>query len=624
MKKLLLVGILFSGTVAFGQVLSEDFESVASPNLPAGWTTSNASGGDMFITGNSAAANAGGYWPVPTHGQFAMANDDVCNCVMTDVYLEMPSMNFTGMSGMALSYECVDDGNYGGNPHSVEISIDGGSTWNSIYTHAFNAAIVWESVLVPLTGSDNQSDVRVRFKYDDGGVWATGVAIDDVVVDALPAIEAELTSVDLPRYAATSSNTTLVMNVTNLGANTITSIDADWNDGTAHPATITVNIPSGSTVAVNHPDAVNYAVATEANISVSITAVNGGADADPNNNDGSALHNTVSQIVPKKVVIEEGTGTWCGWCPRGAVAMDYMTTTYPNQFVGIAVHNGDPMTVAAYDNAADFSGFPGCNVDRIWLDQSVSQSAFENYYNQRKDMIVPAGLTVTATGTSSVTIDVDATFYTPMSSANYRLAVVMVEDGVTGTTNAYNQANYYAGGANGPMGGYESLPDPVPAAQMVYDHVGRALVGGYNGQAGSVPGTLVDGQVASYTFNYTVPATSDWQNMHAVALLIDQSTGEIVTAETGDLLTVDELSNINMNVYPNPASETFNIVFEGQNADYNVQVMDLQGRVVMSGEYANLSGKQLITVPVADMAKGSYMVTISTEAGTKTMNVIVD
>lgn len=617
-----------SGTTAFGQVLTEGFESVSAPSLPVGWTTTNGSGGDTFETGTSVNANAGGYWPVPTHGTFAMANDDVCNCTMAAVYLTTPSMDFTGMSGMGITYSVVDDGTYGGNPHVVEVSTDGGVTWTNVYTHTFNPAIVWETVTFGLgAATDNAGDVRVRFKYDDGGTWATGLAIDDVEVDALPALEASLNSVSLARYAATSTNSTLSINVSNMGVNTITSLQVNWNDGTDHIQTIATNIASGATMNVNHPTPVNYASATESNITVTILQVNGGADSDPSNNAGSALHNTVSQIAQKNVVFEEGTGTWCGWCPRGAVAMEYMYNTYPNQFIGIAVHNGDPMTVTAYDNAANFSGYPGSNIDRALLDESVSQTGWSNTFNARKDLIIPAAVSITPSGSgANVVMDVAATFYTPFAAANYRLAVVMVEDGVTGTTSAYNQANYYAGGGNGAMGGYESLPNPVPAAQMVYDHVGRALLGGYNGQAGSVPTTITDGQVVNYTFNYTVPASENRDNMKAVAMLIDQSNGEIVSAAEVSVeeLGLAELSSLNLNVYPNPASETLNITFNAEQKDYLVKVIDLQGRVVMAGDYSNLSGKQLIAVPVANLAKGSYLVSVSTNEGTKTMNVVVE
>src|SRR5699024_9086047 len=105
----------------------------------------------------------------------------------------------------------------------------------------------------------------------------------------------------------------------------------------------------------------------EHNITVSVSNINGqGADADSSNDMGDALTYVVSQDVTKMVVFEEGTGTWCGYCPRGIVAMEYMydnSNQFPN-FIGIAVHNQDPMMVAEYDNGANFPGFPNSNVDR--------------------------------------------------------------------------------------------------------------------------------------------------------------------------------------------------------------------------------------------------------------------
>lgn len=623
MKNLLLLGAMFIATTSFGQGLTENFDAVTAPGLPTGWTTSNASGGDAFETGTSANANAGGFWPVPAHGQFAMANDDVCNCTMTTVYLTSPSMDFSTATGMGLKYSCVDDGTYGGNPHSVEVSTDGGSTWNTIYTHTFNPNIVWEDVTVALANTDNQPDVRFRFKYDDGGSWATGVAIDDVVVEALPAVEVAVSGVNLVRYAALNANSVLSVDVTNLGANTITSLEIDWNDGMSHIQTINTNIAPGATTSVAHPDAVTYAAAVERTINVSINAANGGPDDDASNNNGQTLHNTLSQATNKAVVIEEGTGTWCGWCPRGAVAMDYMVSTYPNDFIGIAVHNGDPMTVTAYDNGADISGFPGCNVDRVLLDASVSQSAFQQYYNDRVNLGVPANIGATVSGTgSSVTIDASATFYTPVSSANFRLGVVIVENGVTGTTSGYAQANYYSGGTTA-MGGYESLPDPVPAAQMVYDHVGRALLGGYSGQAGSVPATITDGTVANYSFNYTVPSTSTRANMKAVVMLLDLTTGEIVNATEVSIAEagIDNIDEISLEVYPNPASDIVNVSFEAE-GDYTITITDLAGREVATQSLSNLTGSQKIAVPTNDLNSGNYIISVAT-AGSSYSQVLV-
>lgn len=453
------------------------------------------------------------------------------------------------------------------------------------------------------------------------------LVLDNVVVKNLQPNDASVDGVALNRYAQINTNNTLAVSVKNEGSNAITSLEINWNDGVDHIQTINgLNIAPGATVNVNHPSAVSYATAVEENIAVTISQVNAAVDSDPSNNTGSAKINTVSALEEKSVVIEEGTGTWCQWCPRGAVAMDYMVNTYPNDFIGIAVHNGDPMTVTEYDNGANFSGFPGSNVDRALLDQSVSQNAFVAAYNARKDLIVPAGISVAASGAgNNVSIVATATFRTPLAAANYRLGVIIIEDGVTGTTAGYNQSNAYSGGGSGPMGGYESLPNPVPAAQMVYDHVGRALLGGYDGQAGSVPAVITDGQVVTYTFNYTVPGTSERANMHAVAVLIDQTNGEIVNAVQGplSLASLGEVETIGMEVYPNPASDVVNVKFLGNGGDYQIAITDLAGRQVASASLANASGAQSVALPIAEFSAGNYLVTIAKDGASYTQSLIV-
>ncbi|MDG1346088.1 MAG: Omp28-related outer membrane protein, partial [Crocinitomicaceae bacterium] len=630
MKKILLCGSLLFATGAFSQVLTEDFEGLSGA-LPAGWASQSTTvGTGDWVTGNAALANTGGYWPVPAHGDFAQVNDDVCNCNLSAAYITTPSMDLTGLSGVILKYNFLDDLSYGGNPHIVEVSADGGATWTAAFTMAgTSASLSWQSNFIALGAATNgATDVKVRWKYDDGGAWATGLAIDDVVIEVPPANNAKYNFASVDRYALINTNSPLTVDVTNVGSNPITSLTIDWNDGTSHSQTITTNIAVGATITVSHPTNVTYATAVEENIAVTITMVNAVADGDPTDNQGTIMHNTLSQATSKNIVIEEGTGTWCGWCPRGAVAMDYMQATYTD-FIGIAVHNGDPMTVTAYDDGAGITGFPGGNYMRSELDASVSQAAFEAYYTANINKGVPANVGVTVTGTgSNVTLDATATFYTPVSAGNFRLAVVMIEDGVTGTGAQWNQANYYSGGGQGAMGGYETLPDPVPAAQMVYDHVGVALLGGYDGLAGSVPATIVDGTVGTASFPYTIPASSTRDNMHAVALLLNNTTGEIMNAKSisiadGSSAGLAEELVANLAIFPNPASDIVNVVFDGKGGAYTVSISNIAGVTVSSTSLENAAGSQLVKLPVSDLASGVYIVTISSNGISKTARVVV-
>jgi hypothetical protein len=306
-----------------------------------------------------------------------------------------------------------------------------------------------------------------------------------------------------------------------------------------------------------------------------------------------------------------------------------MTTTYPTQFIGVAVHNGtsDPMKLAAYDTAAGITGFPGMNVDRVIKNESVSQSIMVSHYNARKDLATPA--TLAASGSvvgNAVTINVSATFRTLFTAANFRLGVIISEDGVHGTAAGYKQTNYYAANANGPMGGFESLANPVPAAQMTYNHVGRALLGGYAGQTNSVPATITDGQTASYTFNYTIPTTGVAANMHAVLVLIDQATGEVVNAKSIVLTTLAADSNNYLKdlvqISPNPASDYFNIN-NLKGGDYSITIYDMLGKAVQTVGNKNVIENETVTIPLKGVSTGEYIVNIASGSSSTSLHLLV-
>jgi hypothetical protein len=190
-------------------LLSEDFQSVTGTlpgALPTGWSTNqvilaDASMGNAFKTHNSTTANDGGYWPVPqvgTGNKFAGANDDntPCDCDMIDAYVQSPSMDFSAASNIAISFDIFHDMNFGGGDATLQISTDGGATFNirpiGVDDTGANIDIFpadqdyWQSIIVPLYDV-TASNVIIRFQWSDGGSWASGFAVDNIVVGELPA-----------------------------------------------------------------------------------------------------------------------------------------------------------------------------------------------------------------------------------------------------------------------------------------------------------------------------------------------------------------------------------------------------------------------------------------------------
>ena len=627
-KSLLAFSALFSVGTALSQVvMSENFD--AGTTLPAGWVQYNVDG--FTVASNLSAYNFGtNAWIVRANnvtgsGNMAISTSWYTPAGVANDWLVAPSINIPASGSTVVQFDAMGaDANFL-DGFKVYVSTTGNTVadFGAAALTVASAGASFTNYSVDLSSYAGQA---VYIAIQNNSNDKNRLNLDNFVVRQPLANDAILLSTTLNRYSLTNTNNTLSMRVKNDGSNAITALTVDWNDGTSHSSVISTNIAPGATATVNHPTAVNYATVVEEDLNITITAVNGNADA--TDNTSSNKINTVSANSPKVVLIEEGTGTWCGWCPRGAVAMEYMVDTYPNTFAGVAVHNGDPMTVTAYDNAANFSGYPGANVDRVILDASVSTQDFEDYYNDRKDLITPAGLSIQTGGSgNAITVAVNATFRTVFAAANYRLGVIITEDNVTGTSSGYNQVNYYSGGAN-PLNGaghnWQTAPDPVPAADMEYDHVGRALLGGYTGQTGSVPAVITDGQVASYTFNYTVPGTSNRANMHAVAVLIDQNTGEVVNAKEISLATLGlaEASTINMEVFPNPASDFVNVKFEGQGGDYTVSIIDLSGRTVAS-KVVTGAGATAVEVPVAGLVAGNYLISVANETGSYTQKLMV-
>lgn len=88
-------------------------------------------------------------------------------------------------------------------------------------------------------------------------------------------------------------------------------------------------------------------------------------------------------------------------------------------------------------------------------------------------------------------------------------------------------------------------------------------------------------------------------------------------------LGINEENFASMNVYPNPASDAINVSFEAANADYSVDVLDIQGRVIASQVVSNVNGAQVVTFATENMAKGNYIVRIASNGFTSTKSVVV-
>lgn len=226
----------------------------------------------------------------------------------------------------------------------------------------------------------------------------------------------------------------------------------------------------------------------------------------------------------KYVLLEEVTGGWCQYCTGGTYYMDSITKMNP-YVIGIAVHGGDPMENTTYLNGTGLTSYPSANIDRG--NQGASIGSWFSTVAAAQSATPAAGIEVFTyfnPSTRLLTTRVKATFTTAVTGT-YKLGAIIVEDGVHGTSSQWNQSNKYSGGALGPMGGFEHLPSSIPGNMLAYNHVGREILGGYDGQSGSVPASVSAGDTVSYTFTHTLPNDWDEDYIKVVGLLFDTSNG---------------------------------------------------------------------------------------------------
>jgi hypothetical protein len=631
----MLVSASFGLTKAQTTILSEDFEGGA---VPAAWNNiTNATDGG-WIVGDAAALSTGSF-PIDAHTTIAATNDDNCNCDKSNDILSTGTIDLSAQTTVFMSFASYFyDLSYQGinEDGEVVVSTDGGLTWTSVYTVPANTGS-WQTDYVNLSAYAGNANVKVGFKYNDNGGWLYGFAIDDVLIYAPQqgtdlAVASTIVGKEDARpvftgYAKylTGLPLTVKTTLTNNGTTTITSFDYSWTDG--------VNTNNQSITGVSIAPLSNYEVTATVpyntlaggnNIAATISNVNNGTVELSTANNSSSFDVEGVTAAPGKVFFaEEATGTWCQWCPRGAVFMDYMEATYPSQFVGVAVHNGtnDPMKIAAYDAgvSALVAGYPSSLPNRMAeVDPSQLEASFLDYIAIAPDVLV-SGTATCNTTTNAINIELSANFNIT-ATGDYRFMAVVAENDVTGTTGGYIQQNAYGNNANGPMGGFELLATVVPAAQMHYNFVNRALLGTFDGQAGSLPAAVVPGTPYTYSFTSTATATWDKSQLYVAGVVIDASTGLVMNAVKIPVTLTTGLNDANNALAGSyvfmSGNYDLNLALQlTKQSDVTINITDVTGKLVLTQQFNNVNKGDKFAWNVASLAEGMYNLTATSAEG---------
>lgn len=313
-------------------------------------------------------------------------------------------------------------------------------------------------------------------------------------------------------------------------------------------------------------------------LTIKVTKVNGEANAALADTDEAKVN--VLTVMPKKrPVLEEYTGTWCGYCPRGYVALQKMNKLYPNDFIALSYHNDDPMEFTYYF-PSDVQGFPDAWLDRVYEtdaycgDGAYGEWGFEKVWLDRCNEFGVADLSVTADwadeSQNAIDIKTTATFPLAVENSPYILEYALVTDGLKGTGSDWAQSNYYSGAEGWPADMMKFIFGGEYVNGLVFDDVIIAR----ESVQGSLPTAIAEDAVIGHAYQMFAdeaintsyePIIQDKNKVRVVAMLVNSKTGEIVNAA---------------NVKVMPAGTGIKGTTEARTVD-SVSYYDLSGRKVL-------------------------------------------
>lgn len=271
------------------------------------------------------------------------------------------------------------------------------------------------------------------------------------------------------------------------------------------------------------------------NVNIKVSEIDGVPDEIEENSSIEFIYATNGVLsYPRKIVMEEATGTWCGYCPIGIAVVEDMYKTYPDNFIAIAIHTTrDEMYPrdGSYNSfLATASSYPNCQINRKgWM----GLDGFDvDYWADMKDKGVAMIKAHAAFASGNkVEVNTETVFgFDDIGTTEYRIAYVVVEDKV----GPYEQANIYSE-PDATYDPYDLLNwwrHQGSSVEMLFNDVARAIYD-YDGIAGQLPREIEAEKTYTCSYTLTLPDNiQDAENLRIVTLLLDTTTGEILNADS--------------------------------------------------------------------------------------------
>lgn len=288
MKKYYILLSLFVLTVFGGTaqnfLLQENFNTAAQ--IPAGWQglLDNGVNQSAWQVGSNLSTAT---FIIPANdGNYAVSNDNQCQCNLNQDRLITPAINYTGITNPTLRFKSYLPSPFApGDSKGFIYLVDALDNYTLVQEITPNAS--WTTYTISLGGLSG--NIRVAFVHSDAAAALnfSGWAIDDVEIYAPYANDLTISSVNSPVSGCLADAETVQIKIKNIGLSTANSYTVSYtaNGGTPVVAPVSAQILPGNEYTYTFTTPVNL---TQGALNTLVATVNLSGDND-NSNDSKTV-----------------------------------------------------------------------------------------------------------------------------------------------------------------------------------------------------------------------------------------------------------------------------------------------------------------------------------------------
>ncbi len=458
--------------------------------------------------------------------------------------------------------------------------------------------------------------------------------IDDLKIEYQPKpktnLYVDLLTAQTDQYALRSNYNKLKCEIVNRGRNNIHSIELRFNrfDGSTNTKRFNyLNLAQDQKIKLTW-DSIYVMDKELINGSLEITSINDTAIFLTNNKKLDCSSNWVENMPNKAIFFEAMASNTCGYSPFLYAFIDQMKAKYGDLLIPVVNHHNDPLTVLRYDTNYLYSKW---RPDYIGTPYFALNNEYDFYIRDACEQAFLQRLTEP----SNVKLEIGAVYDTVKRRMNINfLTHFLMESDPESIYKIYitkniihkndpslDQANWYSSATSGKARGYEHLPDPIPAKDMVYNHVIKYILPNQRGEQYGTINPIQEGEILRREETITWPTSeTDFENYDVTVLFYYSATAKRINLKDAlkrgvvTSLSNDSQTKQNFNLYPNPVSDQLTLSYRS-NDDHqsSIEIINSHGEHVHYVKEHIHAGDNIISIDNSTLLPGAYMLQLKTE-----------